>query len=167
MLFRSAYNKAVEKRNNGTDLTSLDKDVIETYESIYDAMKLIHEYKDQNTWNNMEISGIFNTEGIEKTKEELVSMYKAGELSSVEMLEQFPKLYKAIKESEIITGEGSNAFKEFYNEIAALAEDTSDTVADTNESISTSRSITDTIKHPTQTNFRFTQISISGYLYNR
>ena len=25
------YNKAVEKRNNGTDLTSLDNDVIETY----------------------------------------------------------------------------------------------------------------------------------------
>ena len=146
LALEDAYNKAVEKRNNGTDLTSLDKDVIETYESIYDAMKLIYEYKDQNTWNNMEISSIFNTEGIEKTKEELISMYKAGELSSVEMLEQFPKLYKAIKESEIITGEGSNAFKEFYNEIAALAEEASDSVADTNESISTSLSITDTIK---------------------
>ena len=45
----------------------------------------------------MEISNIFNTEGIEKTKEELISMYKSGELSSAEMLGQFPKLNQAIK----------------------------------------------------------------------
>ena len=52
----------------------------------------------------MEITSIFNTEGIEKTKEELISMYKSGELSSAEMLGQFPKLNQAIKESEIIAG---------------------------------------------------------------
>ncbi len=125
------YNKVIEKRENGTaPLTSYEQDTINTYESIYDAMKLIYEYTNQNAWNNMEISNIFNTEGIEKTKEELVSMYKSGELASSEMLEQFPKLNQAIKESEIIVGEGSDAFKEFYNEIAALAEETTDVVND-------------------------------------
>ena len=127
-------------------IRDLTEDEQEFYDYLSSMQKAIYEYYSPATWNSLEFDSVFNTEGIEKTKEELVSMYKAGELSSVEMLEQFPKLYKAIKESEIITGEGSNAFKEFYNEIAALAEDTSDTVADTNESISTSRSITDTIK---------------------
>ena len=123
------YNKAVEKRQAGIEpLTSLDKDVIETYESIYDVMKTVYEYTDKNSWNNMEISNIFNTEGIEKTKEELISMYKSGELSSAEMLGQFPKLNQAIKESEIIAGESSTVYKEVFNEIAALADETADTI---------------------------------------
>lgn len=122
------YNKAVAKRENGQDLTSYETDAISTYESVYDAIKLIYEYTNKNDWNNMEISNIFNTEGIEKTKEELISMYKSGELASAEMLEQFPKLNQAIRESEIIAGEGSDAFKEFFNEIAALADQTEDTV---------------------------------------
>lgn len=139
------YNKAVEKRQAGIEpLTSLDKDVIETYESIYDVMKTVYEYTDKNSWNNMEISNIFNTEGIEKTKEELISMYKSGELSSSEMLEQFPKLNQAIKESEIIAGEGSDAFKEFFNEIAALADETEDVVNGVSNNTST-LSITETI----------------------
>ncbi len=123
------YNKAVEKRQAGIEpLTSLDKDVIETYESIYDVMKTVYEYTDKNSWNNMEITSIFNTEGIEKTKEELISMYKSGELSSAEMLGQFPKLNQAIKESEIIAGESSTVYKEVFNEIAALADETADTI---------------------------------------
>lgn len=123
------YNKAVEKRQAGIEpLTSLDKDVIETYESIYDVMKTVYEYTDKNSWNNMELSSIFNTEGIEKTKEELISMYKSGELSSAEMLGQFPKLNQAIKESEIIAGESSTVYKEVFNEIAALADETADTI---------------------------------------
>ena len=139
------YNKAVEKRQAGIEpLTSLDKDVIETYESIYDVMKTVYEYTDKNSWNNMEISNIFNTEGIEKTKEELISMYKSGELASADMLEQFPKLNQAIKESEIIAGENSDAFKEFFNEIAALADETEDVVNGVSNNTST-LSITETI----------------------
>lgn len=141
------YNKAIEKQTKGIEpLTSLDKDVIETYESIHDTMKMIYEYTDPNKWNNMEIANIFNTEGIEKTKEELISMYKSGELSSSEMLEQFPKLNQAIKESEIIAGEGSDAFKEFFNEIAALADQTEDTVNGVLDKAKVSLSISDTVE---------------------
>ena len=122
------YNKAVTKRDNGETLTSYDIDAIDTYESVYDAIKLIYEYTKKNDWNNMEITSIFNTEGIEKTKEELISMYKSGELSSAEMLGQFPKLNQAIKESEIIAGESSTVYKEVFNEIAALADETADTI---------------------------------------
>ena len=141
------YNKAIEKQTKGIEpLTSLDKDVIETYESIHDTMKMIYEYTDPNKWNNMEIANIFNTEGIEKTKEELISMYKSGELSSSDMLEQFPKLNQAIKESEIIAGEGSDVFKEFFNEIAALADETEDTVNGVLDQVKVSLSITDTVE---------------------
>ncbi len=141
------YNKAIEKQTKGIEpLTSLDKDVIETYESIHDTMKMIYKYTDPNKWNNMEIANIFNTEGIEKTKEELISMYKSGELSSSEMLEQFPKLNQAIKESEIIAGEGSDAFKEFFNEIAALADQTEDTVNGVLDKAKVSLSISDTVE---------------------
>lgn len=122
------YNSAVTKRDNGEALTSYDIDAINTYESVYDAIKLIYEYTKKNDWNNMEITSIFNTEGIEKTKEELISMYKSGELSSAEMLGQFPKLNQAIKESEIIAGESSTVYKEVFNEIAALADETADTI---------------------------------------
>lgn len=141
------YNKAIEKQTKGIEpLTSLDKDVIETYESIHDTMKMIYEYTDPNKWNSMEMSSIFNTEGIEKTKEELISMYKSGELASADMLEQFPKLNQAIEESEIIAGEGSNAFKEFFNEIAALADETEDTVNGVLDQSKVSLSITDTVE---------------------
>ena len=75
------YNRAIEKHENGINLTSYEQETISTYKSIYDAIKLIYEYTNKNDWNNMEISSIFNTEGIEKTKEELISMYKSGELS--------------------------------------------------------------------------------------
>ncbi len=138
------YNKAVAKRENGEDLTSYETDAVNTYESIYDAIKLIYEYTNKNDWNNMEISSIFNTEGIEKTKDELISMYKSGELSSAEMLEQFPKLNQAIKDSEIIASEGSDAFKEFFNEIAAMADGTEDAVSAINSTTPT-LTISDTI----------------------
>ncbi len=139
------YNRAIEKHENGINLTSYEQETISTYKSIYDAIKLIYEYTNKNDWNNMEISSIFNTEGIEKTKEELISMYKSGELSSTKMLEQFPKLNQAIKESEIIAGENSNRFKEFFNEIAALAEETENTISNVLNNTNTSLSITDTI----------------------
>ena len=128
LALENEYNSAVTKRDNGEALTSYDIDAINTYESVYDAIKLIYEYTKKNDWNNMEITSIFNTEGIEKTKEELISMYKSGELSSAEMLGQFPKLNQAIKESEIIAGESSTVYKEVFNEIAALADETADTI---------------------------------------
>ncbi len=139
------YNRAIEKQKNGIDLTSYEQEAVSTYESIYNAIKLIYEYTDKNHWNNMEVSNIFSTEGIEKTKEELISMYQSGELSSAKMLEQFPKLNKAIKESEIIADESSNVFKEFFNEIAALADETGNDISSVFDKTEPSLSITDTI----------------------
>lgn len=111
------YNKAIEKRQNGTEpLTSSENDIISTYESIYDTIKLIYEYTNQNDWNNMEIANIFNTDGIEKTKDELIAMAKSGELTP-ETIEGYTNLNNAINESEIFLKNGQTAAEAFCEEI--------------------------------------------------
>lgn len=117
------YNKAIEKRESGIEpLTSSEKDVIETYESIYDVMKMVYEYTDQNTWNNMEIADIFNTEGIEKTKEELISLAEAGKLTPEYITQNFKTLNKAVQNSEIFLEDGQTAAEAFCEEIYRSSE---------------------------------------------
>ena len=120
-----------EYKQNILEIASI-RDLTEDEQAFYDYLssmqKMIYEFYSPATWNSLEFDSIFNTEGIEKTKEELVQMYQAGELSSAEILETFPRLNQAIKESEIIAGESSDAFKEVFNEIAALAKEQEDVV---------------------------------------
>lgn len=116
------YRQAIENKQNGEDMATSETKIIDTYDAITNDLKVIYGYTNPNEWNSIEFSEIFNTDGIEKSRQELISMYQSGELSSEEMLKQFPKLSNAIKESELIAGEGSDVFKEFYNEIAASAE---------------------------------------------
>lgn len=109
------YNKAIEKRESGTEpLTSSEKDVIETYESIYDVMRMVYEYTDKNTWKSMQIESVFDTEGIEKTKEELIEMVKAGEFDE-STLQSYPKLSAALEQNKV-------SASELRNELEALAE---------------------------------------------
>ncbi|MDE6052844.1 MAG: phage tail tape measure protein, partial [Lachnospiraceae bacterium] len=138
----SEYKQNILEIASIRDLTQDEQDF---YDYLSSMQKAIYEYYSPAAWNNLEFDSIFDTEGIEKTKEELVSMYKSGELSSAEMLEQFPKLNQAIKESEIIAGESSDVYKEFFNEIAALAEGQADVVNDVMEETKASLSITETV----------------------
>ncbi len=86
------YRKAIEKDQNGGEMTSSETKIIDTYDAITDDLKIIYGYTNPNEWNSIEFSEIFNADGIEKNREELISMYQSGELSSEEMLKQFPKL---------------------------------------------------------------------------
>lgn len=116
------YAKAIEKSATGTSpLTTDEKETIETYESIANAVRLIYEYTDQSAWNNLEIQGIFNSEGIEKTKDELVEMAKAGELTP-ETIAGYKNLNSAIENSEIFLKNGQTAAQAFCDEIYACAE---------------------------------------------
>lgn len=116
------YDKAIEKRQNGAEpLTTSEKETIKTYESITKAIRLIYEYKSQNDWNNMEFSNIFATEGIEKTKAELIQMSKAGELTP-EVIGGYKNLNNAIENSELFLKNGQTAAEAFCNELYALAE---------------------------------------------
>lgn len=116
------YNKAIEKRQTGNEpLTSSEQEIISTYNSIYDAIKMVYEYTNQNGWNEMEIANIFNTEGVEKTKDELIEMSKAGELSPY-TIASYKNLNKAIQDSELFLEEGQNAAEAFYQEILNAAD---------------------------------------------
>lgn len=116
------YNKAVEKRDSGAEpLTTSEKEIIGAYEAISDATKLVYEYTNQSGWNEMELSGIFSTQGIEKTKDDLIEMAKAAELTP-EMLASYPKLNQAIQDSEIFLKNGETAAQAFCNEINACVD---------------------------------------------
>lgn len=116
------YKKAVEKWQTGNEpLTSSEQEIISTYNSIYDAIKMVYEYTNQNGWNEMEIANIFNTKGVEKTKDELIEMSKAGELSPY-AIASYKNLNKAIQDSELFLEEGQNAAEAFYQEILNAAD---------------------------------------------
>ena len=55
------------------ELTSDQKEIVDSYNAISNAIALIYKQLDPNTWNTMQIDNLFATDGIEKTKEELIS----------------------------------------------------------------------------------------------
>lgn len=89
--------------------------------NIENGIKMIYELTDPTAWNNFEVNAIFNTEGIEKTKSELVAMAKEGTLTP-EMIEGYTNLNKVLEDSELILQDGQTAAEALMNEMYALAE---------------------------------------------
>lgn len=117
---KDEYDRAIEKSQSETEtLTSAEKDVIETYKSVYDTIRFIYEYMDQNAWNDMAISNILHTEGIEKTKDELIAMAESAELTP-ETIADYKKLNEAIQNSEFFLQDGQTAAEAFCEQINAL-----------------------------------------------
>ncbi len=138
------YNNAIEKRDSGIEpLTSSDKEIIETYETIYDLMRMVYEYTDPNTWKSMQIDSVFNTEGIEKTKDELIEMAKEGTLDEG-TIQSYSKLSEVLEQNEV-------SASELCNELVALAklEDDVQGSASSNTDISY-ESLTQTAESTTQ-----------------
>lgn len=96
------------------DLTTEQKGIVDSYNSISDAIELIYQQLDSNTWKSMQIENVFDTEGIEKTKEELVEMVKAGEFDEG-TLQSYPKLSAALDQNKV-------SASELRNELEALAD---------------------------------------------
>lgn len=137
------YNRVIEKQENGDILTPEEDKIISTYESIADSIKLIYEYTDQNKWNSIQISDIFNSEGIEKTKNELIGIAKTGELTP-ETIQGYTNLNKAIEDSEMFLENGQSAAQAFCDEIYACAE-VGDALGDDSDKTSAPLSISETI----------------------
>ena len=97
---QDAYNSITQKQKNGEDLSEYEKSVLETYNIITENIELIYKYLDPDKFKEIKFSDIFNTDGIEKTKEELIEMAEAGELTP-ETLQGYPKLNKALKKNGI------------------------------------------------------------------
>ena len=116
-----SYDENILKQQNGEILTTDQQDVIDTYQAIADAMRLIYQYTDPNQWNSMQISDVFATDGIEKTKDELIEMAQAGELTP-ETISGYKNLNSAIQQSGLFLEDGQTAAEAFVDEIYAAAE---------------------------------------------
>lgn len=102
---KNEYDKVIEKQRKGIEpLSTSETEIISIYKSICDIMEMIYKYTDPNAWNQIQLDGIFKTEGIELTKDELIEMYNAGKLTE-EVLQSYPNLFKAISEAEFFNPE--------------------------------------------------------------
>lgn len=114
---QDAYDNAVKKESNGESLSSDEKDTISKYQEIADIIKLIYSYTDKAGWNNSQISEIFNTNGIEKSKEDLQQLAQEGKLTEEE-LQKYPNLMNAINNAEFL-GEKDSNLKVFCDDLNA------------------------------------------------
>lgn len=115
------YQKAIEKQANGEWLSTDENDVISHYEEISEQLRLIYDYTNPDEWNHIQLSSIINAEGLEKSKDDLLAMAKAGELTP-DALSKWPKLNKSLAESNLILQDGRTSAEAFCDELIALAE---------------------------------------------
>ena len=94
-----------------------------------DSIKAIWAVLDPKGWNTIQIDDIFNAQGIEKTKEELIQLAKNGKLDE-NMIQSYSTLYEAIKSSNLIFKDGETAVSAFKNEIEALSSSAEGTSGD-------------------------------------
>lgn len=124
------------------DLTTNQKMVIDAYKKTADEIKLVYSELSPEEWNDAEISSIFNTSGVEKTKDELIAMAKSGELTP-ETISSYKNLNDAIEKSEIFLKNGQTVAQAFCDEINACAEAKDD--LDSGSGNNTPISTTDTL----------------------
>lgn len=122
---QDAYDNAVKKKSNGESLSSDEKNTISKYQEITDIIKLIYSYTDKAGWNNSQISEIFNTNGIEKSKEDLKQLAQEGKLTEEE-LQKYPNLMNAINNAEFL-GEKDSNLKVFCDDLNAGVDAIEDT----------------------------------------
>lgn len=89
-------------------------------EQVNSALKLAYTYVDKDLWNSIKLDDVFSTDGIEKTKSELIQMAKEGTLDE-SVLQSYAKLNQALKDSNLILGEGETAASLFHQKIVELA----------------------------------------------
>ena len=84
-------------------------------DKIRTSLKTIYEdIGETGAWNSEQFTKIFDTDGLEKTQDELVELAHAGKLN----VEEFPKLAKAIKQADFIGA--SNEVEAFNDQLEAL-----------------------------------------------
>ncbi len=106
-----------------------EKEIVDSYNEISNAIALICQQVDPDTWKSMQIEDIFNTPNIEKSKEELLQMAKAGALDE-NVIQSYYNLSKALAQNKISASEfcdeliniskqkehnNANNFKDRYN----------------------------------------------------
>ena len=110
------------------DLTTEQKEIVDSYNAISNAIALIYQQLDPNTWNSMQIDNLFATDGIEKTKDELLEMAKEGTLDE-KTIQSYSKLNSTLENSNMVLEDGQSAASALCDEMYALA-DAEDKVKD-------------------------------------
>lgn len=103
------------------ELTSEKKEVVDAYIAISNAIALIYKELDPNSWNEMQIDKLFTTDGIEKTKDELIEMAKEGILDE-STIQSYSKLNSTLEDSNMILNNGQSAASALCDEMYALAD---------------------------------------------
>lgn len=126
------------------ELTSDQKEVVDAYTAISNAIALIYKELDPNSWNEMQIDKLFTTDGIEKTKDELVEMAKEGTLDE-STIKSYSKLNSTLEDSNMILNDGQSAASALCDEMYALADAEDDVQSSKLNETPISQSISDTI----------------------
>lgn len=124
------------------ELTSDQKEVVDAYTAISNAIALIYKELDPNSWNEMQIDKLFTTDGIEKTKDELVEMAKKGTLDE-STIQSYSKLNSTLEDSNMILNDGQSAASALCDEMYALADAEDDAQSSKLNETSTSFEIPD------------------------
>ncbi len=117
------YQQIGQKQLHGDILTTDEQNILSSYEEISENIRLIYQYTDPNKWNHIQLSDVFNTEGLEASKNELIAMAHAGELTP-ETITGYANLYTALENCDLILESGQTSAEAFCEEIKALANNT-------------------------------------------
>lgn len=90
------YNKI--KNISYDKLTSEEKDIINTYNNISNAIALIYTQLKPDTWNSM--NDVLYTDDIEVTKDDLLEMAKAGTLDE-DTIKSYKNLNSTLEDTDI------------------------------------------------------------------
>ena len=101
-------------------LTEDQKKVVDSYTAISNAIELVYKELDPNTWNEMQIDSVFSSDGVEKTKDELVEMAKEGTLDE-STIQSYKNLNTALEKTNMFLSDGQSAASAFCDQMYALA----------------------------------------------
>lgn len=95
---------------NGTILTSNQKDILDTYNELERIYNSIFKTIDYSNFQEVKFDEIFNTDGIELTKRELLELQRTGELKDLD-LSQYKNLQSAMKKAGLSSSELKKQFE--------------------------------------------------------
>ncbi len=116
---KDEYDTLLQKQQNGGFLSSADQDLINTYDQYQEVLDQLYQLTMPEQWNQIKFDEIFDTSGIELTKEQLIELAEAGKLDDLD-LSKYPELYEAINNVGLVCGDNETAVESFKNQIESL-----------------------------------------------
>lgn len=113
------YDNISGKAEN--ELTSQEQSIKSLYERYEELTHQIDKALDPNNYYSLEMDDIFDTDGIELSKEKLLELARSGKLDDLD-LSEFENLSKAIEESGLEADDSGSKIEKFKEELEALSD---------------------------------------------